>query len=255
MAVMKVCCGCLSTRSGTLAILLLYLVVYIAGIVLLAIPIGKETTQSLYLENVWLQINCTMSDNWWCKALFDIQYDVKTYSIIAIILLALMIIFDIVALFGTGKGTYWPLLPWMIAEFIRLFAKLIFFIMVIIVWAIYMGEGQDTSYIIATGVIGAAVMAFFYYLWLCVVSYFQLLREINQISKLHQVDSPSHKVTPFVATDYDKENPYDNMSQTTTKESLDGDDVSSVKNETPETGAKSPVPDSSDVTNPAEANE
>ena len=30
--------------------------------------------------------------------------------------------------------------------------------MVIIVWAIYMGEGEDTSNIIATGVIGAAVM-------------------------------------------------------------------------------------------------
>ena len=43
-------------------------------------------------------------------------------------------------------------------EFVRLFAKLIFFIMVIIVWAIYMGEGEDTSNIIATGVIGAAVM-------------------------------------------------------------------------------------------------
>ena len=56
------------------------------------------------------------------------------------------------------QGTFWPLLPWIVMEFVRLFAKLIFFIMVIIVWAIYMGEGEDTSNIIATGVIGAAVM-------------------------------------------------------------------------------------------------
>jgi len=254
MAVMKVCCGCLSTRSGTLAILLLYLVVYIAGIVLLSIQVGKETSQSLYTENVLQQINCTSTENWWCKGLTNIQYDVKAYSIVAIIILALFVIFDLIALFGTGKGTFWPLLPWIVMEFVRLFAKLIFFIMVIIVWAIYMGEGKDTSNIIATGVIGAAVMAFFYYLWLCVVSYFQLLREIHQIGNLHKVqDSPSHKVTPFVASDYDNENPYDNMSQHTTKESLDGDDVTSVKGEA---DTKSTMPDgTADATSPAEANE
>ena len=40
------------------------------------------------------------------------------------------------------------------------------------------------------------IIAFFYYLWLCVVSYFQLLREIDRIGNIHKVqDSPSHKVT------------------------------------------------------------
>ena len=40
-------------------------------------------------------------------------------------------------------------------EFIRLFAKVVFLIMVLIVWAIYVGENADYSHIIATGVIGA----------------------------------------------------------------------------------------------------
>ena len=53
------------------------------------------------------------------------------------------------------QGRYWPLLPWIVMEFIRLFAKVVFLIMVLIVWAIYVGENADYSHIIATGVIGA----------------------------------------------------------------------------------------------------
>lgn len=55
-------------------------------------------------------------------------------------------------------------------------------------------------------------------------------------------DSPSHQVTPFVVEDYDKESPYDNMSEHTTKESLD--DTSSIKSR-----AKSPIPDDVKTTN------
>ena len=56
-----------------------------------------------------------------------------------------------------------------------------------------------------------------------------------------------------MASDYDNENPYDNMSQHTTKESLDGDDVTSVKGEA---DTKSTMPDgTADAPSPAEANE
>ena len=96
-----------------------------------------------------------------------------------------------------------------------------------------------------------AFAAFFFYLWLCVVSYFQLLREIDQIGNIHKVGadggegSPTHHVTPFVADGFeneegDQENPYDNLSEHTTKESLadtvsiksrvKSADVGSVKN-------------------------
>ena len=44
----------------------------------------------------------------------------------------------------------------------RLVAKLIIFVMVIIVWAVYLGENEDTSYLIATGVIGAAALGLLY---------------------------------------------------------------------------------------------
>lgn len=91
-------------------------------------------------------------------------------------------------------------------------------------------------------------------MWLCVVSYFQILREIDKVTQMHTVQtSPTHhKVTPFVRTDsYDKENPYDNLSEHTTKESLD-DDTVSIKS-----GVKSPIKAGSvvDVKTAAEANE
>ncbi len=93
--------------------------------------------------------------------------------------------------------------------------------------------------------------AFFSYLWLCVVSYFQILREIDQVTILHTVDSPRHKVTPFIMDPYDtdKESPYDNLSEHTAKESLDGDTVS-MRSQAPAAAAdpvKSPIGSTIDV--------
>lgn len=226
MAVMKVCCGCMSTRSGTLAILLLYLLAYIGGIVFLGITIGNGDLEMWYkkyaVDEYMCQAKESIKDSWWCTAINDLQYDIKTWAIVVVILLSLFLVFDLIALFGTSKGTFWPLLPWIILEFVRLVAKLIIFVMVIIVWAVYLEENADESYLIATGVMGAATIAFFFYLWLCVVSYFQLLREIEQIGNIHKVQegSPSHKVTPFIVDPYDRENPYDNLSENTRRESL-----------------------------------
>jgi len=225
MAVMKVCCGCMSTRSGTLAILLLYLLAYIGGIVFLGVTIGNGDLEMWYKKYAVTEYQClakeSIKDSWWCTAINDLQYDIKTWAIVVVILLSLFLVFDLIALFGTSKGTFWPLLPWIILEFVRLATKLIIFVMVIIVWAVYLEENADESYLIATGVMGAAAIAFFFYLWLCVVSYFQLLREIDQIGKIHEVNgSPSHKVTPFVVEPYDNENPYDNLSENTRRESL-----------------------------------
>jgi len=226
MAVMKVCCGCMSTRSGTLAILLLYLLAYIGGIVFLGITIGNGDLEMWYkkyaVDEYMCQAKESIKDSWWCTAINDLQYDIKTWAIVVVILLSLFLVFDLIALFGTSKGTFWPLLPWIILEFVRLVAKLIIFVMVIIVWAVYLEENADESYLIATGVMGAATIAFFFYLWLCVVSYFQLLREIEQIGNIHKVQegSPSHKVTPFIVDPYDRENPYDNLSENTRRSVL-----------------------------------
>jgi len=91
-----------------------------------------------------------------------------------------------------------------------------------------MDDSKDTSYMIAVAVIGMMLITAFFYFWLCVVSYFQLLKEIAAIEEIHKAgDSPMHKVKPFVADEYDNENPYDNLSVHTTKESLE--DATSLK--------------------------
>lgn len=235
---MKTCCGCLSTRSGTLSILLLYIVLYIAGIIALGINLSDKQVSDWYSKQDAIN-DCkagTNKDSWWCKSMDDFQYDIKAFCIAVVILLSLYLLFAIVAVFGTSRGNHWPLLPWIIMEFMRLVLMLTLFVMTIIIWAVYMEETADSSILIATGVIGAACLAFFFYLWLCVVSYFQLLREIAQLGLDHKVSPSHHAVTPFVMdSDMDKEEPFDDtVSEHTAKESLE-DEVTPVSDVKPST--------------------
>jgi len=48
-----------------------------------------------------------------------------------------------------------------------------------------MDDSKDTSYMIAVAVIGMMLITAFFYFWLCVVSYFQLLKEIAAIEEIH----------------------------------------------------------------------
>lgn len=71
------------------------------------------------------------------------------------------------------------MLPWIVMEFIRLFAKVVFLIMVLIVWAIYVGENADYSHIIATGVIGAGAtgeytLSLYFYIFILIYRVFFL---------------------------------------------------------------------------------
>lgn len=255
MAVMKVFCGCLSTRSGTFAILFWYMVAYIGAITFCGLSLDKLYINTYYNDLVLDQYNCTgqddFKDTWWCKFLNNLPADIKTVTIILIIVFALFLLFDLVALFATSRGTYWPLLPWIAVEFIRILVTSLGLIAVLIIWGVNIGDGGDTSIPIAAGIIATVVIAFFSYLWLCVVSYFQILREIDQVTILHTVDSPRHKVTPFIMDPYDtdKESPYDNLSEHTAKESLDGDTVS-MRSQAPAAAAdpvKSPIGSTIDV--------
>jgi len=207
MAVMKTCCGCFSTKSGTFAILLLYAAAYIAAIVVISINIKGTTYQDWYKESVldtkdWRQ-ECTSNtedmDTWKCKTSSNIQYEIKGIFIGLIVAACIFFVADVVAIIGTANDLHWPILPWIIIEFIRLIAKLATLILVIILWAVNMNEGADTSYLIATSVIGAALMAFYFYVWLCVVSHFQTLKEINDLGLLDK--GANGAVLPFVADD------------------------------------------------------
>jgi len=233
---MKVFCGCWPTRSGTLGILLCYGAIYIAGIVLLSISLDENYLEKWYTKG-YTEYACfkneVVKDTFWCKWMADLLTVIRDWQVGIIITLAVYILLDLIALFGTTKSSRWPLLPWMILEFIRILIMVVCTVIAIIIWAVYMDDSQDTSYMIAAAIILMMLMAMFFYFWLCVVSYFQLLKEIEDIEEIHKVESPLHKVKPFVADDYDNENPYDNLSVHTTKESLG--DTASLKS-----GIKSP---------------
>ncbi len=100
MAVMKTCCGCLSTRSGTMTILMLSAVSqwgiasnskisdvsqisYIAGIVFAALDMGEDGLEKRIREAMTGDDDCKTGENadtWWCDALYDFrdsEYPVK----------------------------------------------------------------------------------------------------------------------------------------------------------------------------------
>jgi len=235
---MKVFCGCWPTRSGTLGILLCYGAIYIGGIVLLSLSLEEKFLEEKYKEGYdayKCYANEVIKDTFWCNWMKQLLSVIRDWQIGIIVVLAVYILLDLIALFGTTKSSRWPLLPWMILEFIRIFVMVVCTVIAIIIWAVYMDDTEDTSYMIAAGIISMIFMAMFFYFWLCVVSYFQLLKEIEDIEEIHKAaDSPLHKVKPFVADDYDNENPYDNLSVHTTKESLeDGFETSSLKSGIP----------------------
>jgi len=237
---MKVFCGCWPTRSGTLGILLCYGAIYIGGIVLLSLSLKENYLENWYNEYAIEKFDCksdeVVAETFWCNWMVQLNTTIRDWQTGIIVVLAIYILLDLIALFGTTKSSRWPLIPWMAIELIRIFGMVVCTIIGVIIWAVYMNDANDTSYMIAAGIISMMFMAAFFYFWLCVVSYFQLLKEIEDIEKIHKVgDSPMHKVKPFVVEDYDNENPYDNLSVHTTTESFE--DKASLKS-----GIKSPIP-------------
>jgi len=226
MAVMKTCCGCFSTKSGTFAILLLYAAAYIACIVAISINLKGDKYEKWYKESVldskeW-QEECSGTENmklWKCKTSFNMQYEIKGLFIGVIISSCLFFVAIILALIGTAKDKHWPILPWIILEFIRLLFKTVILILVIILWAVNMSEGADTSNLIATSVIGAVILAFYFYVWLCVVSHFQTIKEITDLGLLDK--GASGAVLPFVNEDGDG---YSNKTADSTVNMRDDED-------------------------------
>lgn len=126
MAVMKVCCGCMSTRSGTFFVLLLYMLAYIAGITFFAIALDKGWLNTWYMDYAINDFNCTIKeefkDAWWCTSMVNLTAgkitdffghvifflsnyvaDIRTWTIVLIVILAFFLVFDLVALFATGR--------------------------------------------------------------------------------------------------------------------------------------------------------
>ena len=76
MAVMKTCCGCLTTQSGTMTILLLYSVAYIAGIVYYAVALDNGELGTYVSDQTTGEHDCKTGENkdtWWCDGVVEIR--------------------------------------------------------------------------------------------------------------------------------------------------------------------------------------
>lgn len=104
--------------------------------------------------------------------------DVKAVGIAFIVLFVFLIITSVIGVFGATKvygemgenelpaSTFfsifqdspWFLMPWIVFKFIILALLTTFVVLVIVLAAVYLPEGGDSSYVIASGVIAAAAV-------------------------------------------------------------------------------------------------
>jgi len=131
----------------------------------------------------------------------DVGLDTKWVAIGLIITAAFLLVACIIAVVGTVKDSPWILMPWIVLDFMSFLTKLICCGMAIMMWTISLrASSADTSFLIAVSILVAVGLALSFYMWLCVVSHFQSLRELKQLGFLDGGGKGGsvNDVTPFV---------------------------------------------------------
>jgi len=183
MSVMKTCCGCFSTKSGTLIILMMYSILYLIGIIFSAIYLNSDDSSGWLNKNVEIPPECEadQKDSWWCKLIKDSSETEKSSAIGHVVVDTLLLVATIIALAGTCIGNALLLMPFIVLEFLVLAMMALFVVLVSVVLGVYQPGDVDITTAIAVAVVGVMILAFAFYLWLCVVSHYQILKEISQL--------------------------------------------------------------------------
>jgi len=181
---MKTFCGCLVTKTGAMTVLVVWAIFYIAMVVKSAVDIDAD--KNFQQELTDLNVDCATTDNkdaWWCKAVTSMLVDGADYTLgCAIAVSLILLICASLAIYGTSSSSHWFMLPWIVAKFMVLAVFLVVAVGALILINVYDVFSGDTSLAIAVGVINAAFLAFLFYCWLCVVSHFQILREVAHLA-------------------------------------------------------------------------
>jgi len=184
MSVMKTFCGCMSTKSGANAILGLYILLAIAGIVISSIKISNDNFGEIQ-KQFDMPEECTTTgdkkDTWWCKIITNEDNFEKSMCIAKICINLALLIFAILALYGTTGGKPFFILPFIVFEFLCLLLFITVIVLVVLVLGVYSPGGVDITTTVSVGVIGAMWTVILFYVWLCVVSHYQILREISNL--------------------------------------------------------------------------
>lgn len=172
----------MSTKSGTLAILGLYILLAISGIVLSSVKISNDNFGEIQKQfDTPEECSTTGEKNgtWWCKIITNQDNFEKDVCIAKIIINIFLLIFGVLALYGTTGGKAFFILPFIIYEFLTLVLFVGVIVLLVLVLGVYSPGGVDITTTVSVGVIGAIWTVILFYIWLCVVSHYQILREIS----------------------------------------------------------------------------
>jgi len=190
MSVMKTFCGCMSTKSGSLTIMALGMLMYIAAIIFASMRLQDEATPWME-DQIEVPDECKLAvgavaageeaESWWCKAITDMGTMEEDVAIVKICVNSVLLVASLIGLYAAMMGKACLLLPYIILEFLQLLAFGGALAAIVLVMGVYSPGGVDLSTTIASGVISVMVMVILFYLWLCVVSLYQTLREIKEM--------------------------------------------------------------------------
>jgi len=174
----------MSTKSGTLAILGLYILLAIGGIVIGSVKISNDDFGEIQ-KQIDTPAECLPTGDkngtWWCKIITNQDNFEKDACISKIVLNIFLLIFGIVALYGTTGGKAFFILPFIVYEFLCLLLFITVVVLIVLVLGVYSPGGVDVTTTVSVGVIGAIWTVILFYVWLCVVSHYQILREISNL--------------------------------------------------------------------------
>jgi len=183
MSVMKTFCGCVSTKTGSLAILGFYIILAIGEVVLSALKIdGGQYGQ--VQEQFGLPEECTSEDNngtWWCKIIKD-DDNIEYSTVIAkIVINVVMFLTATIGFFAVSYDKPKLMMPFIVYEFLCLLLWMACVVLVVLVMSVYLTTSVDITTTISVAVIAAIWTVLMVYLWLCVVSHYQILNEVQSM--------------------------------------------------------------------------
>jgi len=187
MAVMKTFCGCCSTRSGALTILAFNLLVYAGGILMSALRLGNPDTT--WAKEVDVPKECITNstsefkDSWWCTGLSDFGTVERDAAIGKLVMNSLLLLASLLAIYGVTSDKSLPMLPSLVGEFLLLLICYFGAGAVLVVLTIYAPGGIDITTSLAIGFLVLIVLVFLTYLWLCLVSHYQSLKDVEKMQR------------------------------------------------------------------------
>jgi len=180
---MKTFCGCVSTKTGSLAILGIYMLLAIAEIVFSSLKIDSGKYGQIK-EGFEMPEECLEADNnqtWWCKIIKN-EDNIERDSIIAKICLnVIMVITTFIGFVGVSYDKPKVMLPFIIFEFLNILLWISLVVLTVLVLGVYLTTSVDITTTISVAVIAAISVVILLYVWLCVVSHYQILGEVQSM--------------------------------------------------------------------------